>query len=148
MQNTILLCLEASENEENPLSDLYELAKLIGINIHIDSEPKIDNANALRLFVLISEEAMTNAVKHAGATDVYITVNQNKTLLSANYTNNGLNPLDDIVEGGGLKELRRRIEKQAAQCQYHQSRLCCQLIFRFQTKSDSEICLLADVQIL
>lgn len=111
MQNTILLCLEASENEENPLSDLYELAKLIGINIHIDSEPKIDNANALRLFVLISEEAMTNAVKHAGATDVYITVNQNKTLLSANYTNNGLNPFDDIVEGGGLKELRRRIEK-------------------------------------
>lgn len=111
MQNTLLLCLEASENETDPLSDLYELAKLIGVEIHIDNEPKIDNINALRLFVLASEEAMVNAVKHAAAKHFYINLSQNESSISASFTNDGLSPAGKVSESGGLKELRRKIER-------------------------------------
>lgn len=110
MQNTLLLCLEASEIDKNPLSDLYELARLIGVDIHINTEPNIENIDALRLFVLVSEEAMTNAVKHAGAKHFYIDLEQNGVEISAVYTNDGLSPNKEITESGGLRELRRKIE--------------------------------------
>lgn len=110
MQNTLLLCLEADGNDINPLSDLYELAKLIGVTVHLDNEPRTDNISALRLFVLVSEEAMTNAVKHAGSQNFYINVQQSNTELSVRYTNDGISPTNEIVEGGGLKEIRRKVE--------------------------------------
>lgn len=110
MRNTILLCLEESENSVNPLSDLYELAKLIGVTIHIDNEPKAANIDALRLFVLVSEEAMTNAVKHAGASNFYIELVERNNAIIAKYTNDGLSPDGEIIEGGGLSALRRKLE--------------------------------------
>lgn len=110
MQNTILLCLEASEKEENPLADLYELARLIGVTVHLNSEPGIHNNDAFRMFMLVSEEAMTNAVKHAGAKHFYIDLEHSGTKLTAIYTNDGLSPAGDIKESGGLKEIRRKIE--------------------------------------
>lgn len=111
MKNTLLLCLGASELELSPLADLQELAKLIGVTVHIDNEPKTDNSNALRLFVQISEEAMTNAVKHAGAKNVYIDVQQSETQLFVKYTNDGASPVVEVMEAGGLKVLRRKIEE-------------------------------------
>lgn len=110
MQNTLLLCLEASENDVNPLSDLYELARLIGITVHINTEPIIKSIDAMRLFVLVTEEAMTNAVKHASSKNFYINVQQSDTELSAQYTNDGISPVNEIFESGGLKEIRRKIE--------------------------------------
>lgn len=110
MQNTLLLCLEASEAEENPYADLFELARLIGVTIHINEEPNIASIDAMRLFVLVSEEAMTNAVKHASSKNFYISVQQNETELTAQYTNDGISPANEIFESGGLKEIRRKIE--------------------------------------
>lgn len=109
-QNTILLCLEADEKGEDPLADLYELAGLIGITLHLSSEPNIHNMEALRLFVIATEEAMTNAVKHAGAKHLYIEPEQSDTVLTVTYTNDGSGLAVDKKEGGGLKEVRRKIE--------------------------------------
>lgn len=110
MQNTLLLCLEASENDANPLSDLYELARLIGVTVHINEEPNITSVDTMRLFVLVTEEAMTNAVKHASSKNFYINVQQSETELSVQYTNDGTSPVNELFESGGLKEIRRKIE--------------------------------------
>lgn len=109
--NILLLCMEAdSVAGNNVISDLNELAVIMGLNVCCDRIPKTDDKELLYLFFLAAEEAMTNSVKHAGARNLYIHIDEDDKFLTAVFTNDGKKPLKKISEGGGLLNLRHRIE--------------------------------------
>ena len=56
-------------------------------------------------------ECVTNAVRYAEATELYVVFAETQTESSVTVTNNGRIPESPIVEGGGLSTLRRRVER-------------------------------------
>lgn len=56
-------------------------------------------------------ECVTNAVRYAEATELYVRFFENAASVSVEVTNNGKPPEKEITEGGGLSNLRRRTER-------------------------------------
>ena len=56
-------------------------------------------------------ECVTNAVRYADATELYVAFHETDEDASVAVTNNGNIPEHEIVEGGGLSTLRRRVER-------------------------------------
>ena len=111
-KNILLLCIEAdSDTKSNVLSDLNELSKLIGVTLIYDKPLQTQDADTLRLFSLAAEEAMTNAAKHGGASQIFIKLNEGGGTLEAVFSNDGKASEGEIVEAGGLSQLRHCIEK-------------------------------------
>lgn len=111
-KNIVLLSMEADSGEnENPLADIDELARLLGVTVHYSSVPQTVNPEILRLFVFAAEEALTNAVKHAEAKNFYIDITEKDGLLTTDFSNDGILPAGKINESGGLKNLRERLDK-------------------------------------
>ena len=92
--NALLLCKESegSTGAKDALRDLQVIAKSLGVELVMIGSPETQNAEALRLFVVVTREAMNNAVKHAGAKHVYVEVCQDGAFLHAIYTNDGRKP--------------------------------------------------------
>ena len=55
-------------------------------------------------------ECVTNAVRYAEATELHAAFTENETEATVTVTNNGKIPEREIVEGGCLSTLRRRVE--------------------------------------
>lgn len=56
-------------------------------------------------------ECVTNAVRYAQATELYVAFSETEAEAYVTISNNGKIPKSEIVEGGGLSTLRRRIER-------------------------------------
>ena len=56
-------------------------------------------------------ECVTNAVRYAEATELHAAFTENETEATVTVTNNGKVPERQIVEGGGLSTLHRRVER-------------------------------------
>ena len=56
-------------------------------------------------------ECVTNAVRYAEATELHAAFTENETEATVTVTNNGKVPEREIVEGGGLSTLHRRVER-------------------------------------
>lgn len=56
-------------------------------------------------------ECVTNAVRYAQATELYVEFSETETEAHVSVSNNGKCPEHKIVEGGGLSTLRRRVER-------------------------------------
>lgn len=69
------------------------------------------HAPPAELYALILRECTSNAVRHAGATELYADSEHRPQAWHLCITNNGTPPKAEIKEGGGLSSLRRRIEK-------------------------------------
>lgn len=67
--------------------------------------------NAAYLLTCAVRECVTNAVRYAEATELYAIFTETGTGATVTVTNNGKIPESEIVEGGGLSTLRRRIER-------------------------------------
>lgn len=57
-------------------------------------------------------ECVTNAVRHAHASELYADFTETETTATLTVTNNGKQPESEIAEGGGLSTLRRRVERE------------------------------------
>ena len=66
---------------------------------------------AAYLLTCAVRECVTNAVRYAEATELYVTFGETQTDATVTVTNNGLVPEGKVVEGGGLSTLRHRIER-------------------------------------
>ena len=53
---------------------------------------------------------LTNAVRHAGATQLFIDAQESANAYVVRYTNDGVLPDHAITEGGGLGSARRKTE--------------------------------------
>ena len=56
-------------------------------------------------------ECLTNAVRYAGATKLYADFTETESEATVTIANNGKPPKGEIIKGGGLSTLHRRIER-------------------------------------
>ena len=68
------------------------------------------DSDLTELIAAAGAEALTNAVRHAGATRLMLHVSCTSTSCTAGFSNDGRVPGPVFREGGGLQGLRRRIE--------------------------------------
>lgn len=104
-----LLKHEAEEPDEtNALKSLESAGCGIGIKLHtVGALPENRAADILTSAI---RECMTNAVRHAGAKELYVRLENNSETATATITNSGAVPEGEIVPGGGLSSLRFRVE--------------------------------------
>ena len=109
-RNIEILRMEAdSVSETDSFKSLINAASAIGMQVSVTGEvPKNSAVNTL--MASLGAEALTNAVRHAGAKQLFIDIEKSGTVLSARYTNDGALPASDIKEGGGLGSARRKAE--------------------------------------
>lgn len=95
-----------------PLSardSLYDAAKSSGVAIRMrGDEPKGDAAELMYTAVQV---CLNNAIQYAQATELSVTIWEGGSSYTVMIRNNGKPPEKTITEGGGLTNLRRRIEK-------------------------------------
>ncbi len=107
--------LEELKNEVGACDtpDAYEMvvqiAKHIGLEVTLHGTMP-ENQKTAYLLVVALRECVTNALNHAKAKHLDMTVSKAGTKIIASYTNDGLIPEGEIREGGGLSSLRTKIE--------------------------------------
>lgn len=108
--NVDILHLEAEPQQEaDSLASLQSAAQAIGMQVHVIGT--LPTARRLRrLIASVGAEALTNAVRHAGASQLFIDTHNTETSYIIRYTNDGATPSSPIAEGGGLTTARRKIE--------------------------------------
>ena len=88
---------------------LYDAAKSSGVTIRMrGDEPKGDAAELMYTAVQV---CLNNAIQYAQATELSVTIWEGSSSYTVMIRNNGKPPEKTITEGGGLTNLRRRIEK-------------------------------------
>ena len=106
-----LLCRARQEDTaEDPLTCMQRRAAVLGAAVHLRGAYPAARATR-ELYALILRECTSNAVRHAGATELYADSEHRPQAWHLCITNNGTPPRAEIKEGGGLSSLRRRIEK-------------------------------------
>lgn len=86
-------------------------AQDLGVRIVLDGALPVD-VSARYLLLLAVRECVTNCVRHAGGSSVFLKVSCGEEQTECEITNNGRLPSQPVVEGGGLSGLRRRIERE------------------------------------
>jgi len=99
------------ESESRNLDELYDAAKLMGINLTVKGVIPADN-RLLRFIMSGARECLTNAVHHAKASELFITLYREYSFFVVEYTNDGEKPANPISEGGGLSSLRQSVESE------------------------------------
>ena len=94
-------------------SELLQVAELIGCKVIFFGEQPTQR-KALQLLYAAIREALTNAVRHAEATELMVQIKQNKQGYHIEISNNGGVTVSKITEGNGLSALRQRLEQEGA----------------------------------
>ena len=115
-QQVLLLCKEADSHKTNSaVADLNTLAAAIGIKLVWSDVPTNLPPTVQPLFLAAAREAMTNAIKHAQAQTLDISIKENSASLQARFTNDGKVPKHPVIASGGLLNLRQRLESAGGQ---------------------------------
>ncbi len=85
-------------------SELMQVAELIGCKVIFLGEQPTQR-KALQLLYAAVREALTNAVRHADATELTVKIKQDKQRYHS---------VSSITEGNGLSALRQRLEQEGA----------------------------------
>lgn len=67
--------------------------------------------DAAYILICAVRECVTNAVRYAGADELYADFGEDDIAAFVTVTNSGTPPEREIIEGGGLSTLRRRVER-------------------------------------
>ena len=90
------------------LDNLIKMYHIIGVNINLKGElPKKEKES--NIFFEIIREAVTNAIRHANSTEVYIKIKGDTEHTKMTIRNNGKKPKAEIIENEGIKGMRRKI---------------------------------------
>ncbi len=95
--------------DDGTLDELYDAAKLMGIKVKVNGQIPKDN-RLLRFIMRGARECLTNAVHHAEAKELVITLSEKFGFFIIEFTNDGIQPTKPISEGGGLSSLRQSVE--------------------------------------
>ena len=108
----------ASEREEtvtaSPGTELLKMAEMIGCKVEFTGEQPKERRALLLLYAAI-REALTNAVRHAGADRLIVEIRHDDRYYRVAISSNGRNDVMSVQEGGGLSDLRRRLEQEGAE---------------------------------
>ena len=89
--------------------EVEETAKALGVTVKTEGYLPAGSA-AGELLAAVAKECVTNCVKHAGGSEVWIRIVEHHDCYDITITNNGTAPGAPIQEGSGLTSLRRSIE--------------------------------------
>ena len=95
--------------EKNAFEELLEAALDIGIELKLEGRLPQESENK-DIILKAAIEALNNAVRHAGATELNLTIKEVEEEYTIELTNNGILPKEEIIEGGGLSALREKVE--------------------------------------
>jgi hypothetical protein len=98
-----------SKKTEDPMQILRKAADSAGVKLNILGKNPEDSQYR-QVFLWAASEALTNAVFHAGASTLNVTLTETDNGWSMRFTNDGDRPAKSITEGGGLSTLRRKLE--------------------------------------
>lgn len=114
--NISLLRREAEQPEEDSsLESLYEAAEVMGLSLSIKGDLPKNDSRTMRFIMSGARECMTNAVRHAGASTLFISFSSDRDYHTIEYTNDGVPPTKEISEGGGLSSLRKSVESEGGE---------------------------------
>lgn len=94
-------------------SELMQVAELIGCKVIFLGEQPTQR-KALQLLYAAIREALTNAVRHADATELMVKIEQDEKNYHIEISDNGGVSVSSITEGNGLSSLRQRLEREGA----------------------------------
>lgn len=106
-------------NEQNNSSEaeLLRVADLVGCSIKFIGEQPKEKRTLLLMYSAI-REALTNAVRYAGATKLTVDIQRREKSYHVLISSNGSSDVTHIVESGGLSSLRRSLEWHGAELDY------------------------------
>ena len=110
MINKMFIEIEDTEDSNVNLQNLIELHKNNGTNIRVTGKLP-QNKEIAKVFFEIIREATTNAIKHAGSTNVFIEIKESLEEISMIITNDGKKSNEFITENEGIKGMRRKVNK-------------------------------------
>ncbi len=90
-------------------ADIKEYFERIGLLICLQGEFPVEEELCF-LFLAVLREACTNAIRHAGASEVYVVIEKKELEYKIAISNNGGVPRTSLREGGGLFGIRNRME--------------------------------------
>lgn len=105
---------ELQEDEDDTLNQLKEAAAAMGCKLVFTDVFPTDRDTKYLLLTAV-REAVTNAVRHAGADQVTVTTTKTEDAYVTVICDNGLKKVQSVSEGGGLGGLREKIEKAGGQ---------------------------------
>ncbi len=92
------------------VEEVIGIAKEMNVKVNFDGQlPKSETARGIVALAL--RECVTNCVRHASGNTVNVKTVYNGKSCLVSFTNNGEKPKGEIIEGGGLSSLRRRVEQ-------------------------------------
>lgn len=103
-------------SEDNSYEQLLAAATALRCKVSLFGELPAD-MDKRYLIVTSIREAVTNAVRHARADEVKVSIHENKDSIDILISDNSVVPVERVVEGGGLRDLRRKIEKAGGELQ-------------------------------
>ena len=101
---------EAEQPEAYALQELTEVAAALDLTIHFVGGTQ-EEAKRFPILKNALREAMTNAIRHAGATVLTVRMDIQGDTLYAVLSDNGSKDACTVIEGSGLSSLRSRIEQ-------------------------------------
>jgi signal transduction histidine kinase len=105
--------LENADSGESAEAELLRVADMTGCRIDFTGERPAGRGARLLLYAAV-REALTNAVRHANADRLTVDMRRCAGGFRAEISDNGRADVSGIVEGGGLGNLRRRLEREGA----------------------------------
>ena len=99
------------EEKKDGLQVLEETAKRIGIEIIFQGERFEKDSEEEKILLQAIHESLTNAVKHAQAKTLFVTLKKENLHDIIEIRNDGILPKKEILEGGGLSSLRKLVEE-------------------------------------
>ncbi len=102
-----------SEEEESPEKELVRVADMIGCKIEFQGE-RPENRKMKQLLYAAVREALTNAVRHAGADRLLVQTQRNGQSYHIVISDNGKMKAEKVKAGSGLGNLQVRLEEEGA----------------------------------
>ena len=115
-KNLLDASVDRSATDHPHLKELERVASLIGCSIQYKGAPP-EGETAELLFYSTIREALSNAVRHAGADRLYVQTRTEADRYCVEITDNGRrrNPNDgELLLGDGLRNLQQKLEKHGA----------------------------------
>ena len=108
MIKEMFIDIKEIKSSKDRLNELIEIHNKSGTKILLEGKLPQNEEKAIAFFEII-REAVTNAIRHANSTEVYIKIKGDTEHTKMTIRNNGKKPKAEIVENEGIKGMRRKI---------------------------------------
>ena len=110
MIKKMFIDIEDTEDSNVNLQNLIKIHKKNGTNINVIGKLPQDKEISKTFFEII-REATTNAIKHAGSTNIFVEITEALEETTMKITNDGKRANEFIAENEGIKGMRRKVDK-------------------------------------